>query len=152
MQHFPHRYRVSASAGETGDIELTAAALPAIASAPPAEFDGPGDRWSPETLLVAAVGDCLLLTFRAVARASRVPWTSLHCDVTGTLARVDSVTQFTAFDIRATLTIPPGTSAETAREAVERAERHCLVGNSLKAAITLTVDVEIAAPALVAAR
>jgi uncharacterized OsmC-like protein len=151
MQNFPHRYVVSASATEAGDVELTAAALPVIASAPPAEFDGPGTRWSPETLLAAAVGDCLLLTFRAVARASRVPWTSLRCDVAGTVARVDNVTRFTTFDIRARLDVPAATDADAARRALERAAKHCLVANSLTASINLTVDVTVDAPALAAA-
>jgi organic hydroperoxide reductase OsmC/OhrA len=151
MQNFPHRYVVSASAAETGDIDLTAAALPTIVSAPPAEFDGPGDRWSPETLLVAAVGDCLILTFRAVARASRVPWTTLRCDVAGTLARVDNVTRFTTFDVHARLSVPSATDPAVARQAVERAERHCLISNSLKATINLTIDVDVAAAALVGA-
>jgi organic hydroperoxide reductase OsmC/OhrA len=144
MQPFPHRYVVSASAAESGDIDVTAPALPAIVSAPPAEFDGPGDRWSPETLLIGAVGDCLVLTFRAVARASRVSWTSLRCDVAGTLARLDNVTQFTEFDVRARLTIPAGTDPLAARQALERAERRCLISNSLKASIHLDIQVDVA--------
>lgn len=151
MQNFPHRYVVSASACESGDVDLSAAALPVIVSAPPVEFDGPGDRWSPETLLAAAVGDCLVLTFRAVARASRVPWTALRCEVAGTLARVDNVTQFTAFDVRARLAVPPATDPGAARQALERAERRCLIANSLKATITLTIEVELASPPALAA-
>jgi organic hydroperoxide reductase OsmC/OhrA len=143
MHHFPHHYAVSASAAESGDIDVTASALPAIVSAPPLEFDGPGDRWSPETLLVGAVGDCLVLTFRAVARASRIAWTSLRCDVEGTLARVDNVTRFTEFDVRARLTIPAETDPAAARQALERAERHCLISNSLKAAVHLQIQVEV---------
>src|SRR5947207_6979951 len=81
---FPHVYTVNASATPDSDVELTAARLPFLHSAPPAEFGGPGDRWSPETLLTAAVGDCFLLTFRAVARAAKLPWTALECAVSGT--------------------------------------------------------------------
>ena len=144
MQSFPHRYVVTAAAADTGDVELTATALPRLASAPPIEFDGPGTRWSPETLLVAAVGDCLQLTFRAVARASRVEFTALRCDVAGTLSRVENVTRFTAFDIRARLTIPPTTDPDQARQALERAEQRCLISNSLKATVNLTIDIEVA--------
>jgi organic hydroperoxide reductase OsmC/OhrA len=145
MQSFPHRYVVTAAAADTGDVELTATALPALPSAPPPEFDGPGTRWSPETLLVAAVGDCLQLTFRAVARASHVAFSALRCEVAGTLSRVDNVTRFTAFDIRARLTIPPATDPAQARQALERAERRCLITNSLNATVNLTIDLEVAA-------
>ena len=65
MHPFPHNYGVSAHATPVSDVAIEGATLPSIQSAPPAEFGGPGDRWSPETLLVAAVADCFILTFRA---------------------------------------------------------------------------------------
>ena len=67
MQAFPHEYTVDGRAFPRGDITLDSDRLPALCAAPPPEFDGPGDRWSPETLLVAAVSSCYVLTFRAVA-------------------------------------------------------------------------------------
>jgi uncharacterized OsmC-like protein len=144
MEPLPHHYLVRAFGEDTGDIVLSARSLPTLASAAPAEFDGPGTRWSPETLLVAAVGDCLQLTFRAVARASRVAFVSLHCEVTGTLARVDQVARFTAFEIRARLAIPPGTDPEQARRALERAEQRCVISNSLTATVNLNIEIEVA--------
>ena len=141
MQDFPHHYSAHASAGVDADVTLTSAGIPAIPTASPAEFGGPGDRWSPETLLVAAVADCFVLTFRAVARASKLPWTALHCGVTGTLDRVDRVTQFTAFDLRAELCVPPGTDDQLARRSMDRAERACLVANSMKAPVHLHMQV-----------
>lgn len=64
MEEYPHHYRVAASTGSEGDVNLTSSELDPILSAPPAEFDGPGDLWSPETLLVAAVADCFILSFK----------------------------------------------------------------------------------------
>jgi organic hydroperoxide reductase OsmC/OhrA len=100
-------------------------------SAPPAEFGGPGDQWSPETLLVASVADCFILTFRAIARASKFDWVSLECTVDGTLERIDRVTQFTGFAVKATLTVPAGADSARATLLMEKAERGCLVTNSL---------------------
>ncbi|MEE9159021.1 MAG: OsmC family peroxiredoxin, partial [Gammaproteobacteria bacterium] len=77
MQSFPHRYKIVAAAGPDGDISLASDGLDPISSAPPVEFGGSGNRWSPETLLVAAVGDCFVLSFRAIARASELSWMSL---------------------------------------------------------------------------
>ncbi|HZR25427.1 MAG TPA: OsmC family protein [Vicinamibacterales bacterium] len=141
MQAFPHHYAVSATAAIDGDVELTSGALRALRSASPAEFDGPGDQWSPETFLVGAVADCFVLTFRAVARASKLPWASLECDVIGTLDRIERVTQFTTFEIRARLEVPAGTDADVARRALDKAEHNCLISNSLKAAIHLEPEV-----------
>ena len=144
MRALPHHYAVEASGSATGDVELNADGLPTLRSASPIPFDGPGDRWSPETLLVAAVGDCLILTFRAVARASGFAWTSLECDVTGTLDRIERTTRFVGFDVRARLQVPSGTDPDRARQVLEKAERSCLISNSLSGAIHLIPTIDVA--------
>jgi peroxiredoxin-like protein len=143
MQPFPHHYTIVAQAGTHGDITLEGDRLPSLLSAAPAEFDGPGDRWSPETLLVAAVSDCFILTFRAIAAASKLTWISVACDVTGTVDRVDRVTQFTAMELRARLRVPPGTDQEVAHRLLAKAEQSCLVSNSLKFRPHLDTVVEV---------
>ena len=143
MQPFPHHYTISAAAGQDGDISLNGERLPRLASAPPAEFEGPGDRWSPETLVVAAVADSFVLTFRAIANASRFRWMALTCDAAGTLDRVERTTQFTAFSVHALLDVPAGTDEAQARRLLEKAEHGCLIANSLKAASHLDAYVEV---------
>ena len=150
MREFPHHYSVSAVAHPEGEVILKGEHLPALATAPPVEFDGPGNRWSPETLMAAAVADCFALTFRGIARVSRLPWTALTCHVTGTLDRVDRITQFTGFSIDALVQVPAGTSAEQARRALDRAEQTCLIANSLKGSSHLEAVVEVAEGELVA--
>jgi organic hydroperoxide reductase OsmC/OhrA len=146
MHPLPHRYTVTAAGDATGEVGMVAPRLAAVPCASPEEFGGPGDRWSPETLLVGAVGDCLILTFRAVAAASRLPWTALRCRVSGTLDRIDRRTQFTAFDVEARREIPAGGDADRARLLLAKAEQNCLIANSLKGRIELQVDVVVAAP------
>jgi len=143
MQEFPHHYRASAQARAEGEVRLESPRLVAIASSPPSEFGGPGDRWSPETLLCAAHADCFVLGFRAVARASKLAWSSLRCEVEGTLDRVERVTQFTAFTVRAVLTLPAGSDVERARSLLEKAEKVCLISNSLKAPAVLEAKIEV---------
>ena len=142
MKSFPHEYAVTAVGSSDGDLALRADRLPVLHSAPPPEFGGPGDRWSPETLLVAAVADCFVLTFRGVARALELPWISLHCEASGTLDRVERVPQFTRFRLRVHLSVLEGTSQELARRALEKAEHGCLITNSLKATSELETAVE----------
>jgi organic hydroperoxide reductase OsmC/OhrA len=132
MHPFPHRYSVEAAANVDGDVTLDSERLTSIPSAPPVEFGGPGDRWSPETLLVAAVADCFVLTFRAIAGVSKFPWLSLACDVTGTVDRVDRIAQFTQLDVRARLKVPAGARVDQAIRMLAKAEETCLVTNSLK--------------------
>jgi organic hydroperoxide reductase OsmC/OhrA len=146
MEPFPHRYSASATAGATGDITVESADLPPLATAAPAEFGGPGDRWSPETLLIASVADCFILTFRAVARATRLPYVSLRCEAAGTLDRVDRVTSFTSFDLRAHLVVPAEVEADDARRALLKSEEQCLITSSLRGACRLEIEIEAVEP------
>ena len=143
MQDFPHHYKVAATAADTGNVELSSAGLAAIASAPPAEFGGPGDQWSPESLLVAAVADCFVLSFRAIARASKLDWTSLSCNVIGTLDRVERKPQFTAFEVTAELVVPAGTDEAKTQRILQKSEDACLITNSLIADSHLVATVSI---------
>ncbi len=145
MKPLPHLYTVRAVGAGSGALDLQSEGAPPLPSAAPAEFGGPGDLWSPETLLVGAVADCFILTFRAVARAGKLEWLRLECATEGTLARVDGTTCFTRFASHATLTVPPGTDAAKAKDLLERSERGCLVANSLKGERTLRVTIVEAA-------
>ena len=141
MQSFPHHYRVAAAADSDGDVSLSSEGLASIPSAPPTEFGGSGDRWSPETLLVAAVAGCFILSFRAIARASKLPWSSLAAEVEGTLDRQDGATRFTEFVVRAKLRLPEEANKERAHRILEKAEETCLITNSLSG--TTHLDAEI---------
>ena len=145
MQDFPHQYRVSAGAKNSGNVVLSSDGVADLPSAAPAEFGGPGDQWSPESLLVASVADCFILSFRAIAQASRLDWDSLSCNVDGTLDRIDRVTQFTGFKVSATLHVPLGSNEENAQRLLEKAEHACLITNSLKAESELEATVHVAA-------
>ena len=143
MQNLPHHYTVAAMAHPEENVTLTSPGLPPMASAPPAEFGGPGDHWSPETLLVAAVADCFILTFKAIARASKMDWTGLSCDVTGTLDRVDRVSRFTEFKLHAVLDVPQGTDRDKAMRLLEKSEQACLITNSMNSEIHLDAEVRV---------
>jgi len=142
MQEYPHLYVATAEGSADGVIDPGSPGLENIPVMAPAEFGGPGDRWSPETLLVASVANCFILTFRAVARASEFDWNSLSCKVVGVLNRVDRVTRFTEFQISVTLRLPPGSDWHKAYRIAEKSESVCLVTNSLNGDKTLEVDIE----------
>jgi uncharacterized OsmC-like protein len=77
---------------------------------------------------------------------SRFSWLSLECSATGTVDRVDRVTQFTALEVRAHLRLPAGANADQARRLLAKAEEACLVTNSLKVRPHLEAVVEIDEP------
>ncbi len=144
MQDLPHNYLVSAVAEADGNIALKSEDLPQLVSAPPAQFGGPGDQWSPEHLLVAAAADCFILTFRAIARASKLEWNSLEATADGVLERVERVTKFTSITINATLKVPAGTDESKAQRLLQKSEDACLITNSMTAETHLAATIIMA--------
>jgi organic hydroperoxide reductase OsmC/OhrA len=145
MQDLPHNYVVTATAQAESPVALSSNGLPDLVTGPPAEFGGPGDIWSPETLFIGSVSDCFILTFRAIARASKLPWSSLECAANGTLERVERSTKFTTIHIVASLQVPAGTDPDKARRLLEKAEANCLITQSMSATVHLEAEVIIEA-------
>ncbi len=143
MQDLPHHYRVTATGEPAGTVNVASPGLDDLATAAPAEFGGPGDLWSPETLFAAAIADCFVLSFRAVARASRLTWRSLQCDVEAVLERVDGTTRFTRVNLAAELLLPADGDGKRARRLLEKAEQGCLITNSLTADTRLETVVRL---------
>jgi organic hydroperoxide reductase OsmC/OhrA len=141
MKPLPHVYDVKLAGGPTGHATVSTPGVPDMLSAPPLDFGGPGDVWSPEHLLMAAVETCFLFTFRSVARASKVEFTSLELSGEGTVDRKDGVTRFTEIVLRPRLTLPAGADRERALRALEKSEKACLVSASLSTPIRLEPEI-----------
>ena len=144
MEPFPHHYTVTASGDKAdGHITVTASDLPDLTTNAPSEFGGPGNQWSPESLLMAAVADCFILTFRAIAQESRLQWDQIQCQATGTLDRIDRKPQFTNIQLHITITPQGDTSEERVQRILEKAEEGCLITNSLSATVSMTSDIKL---------
>lgn len=144
MQEFPHHYHASAIA-EGDVVRVSSPELVNIETAAPVEFGGPGHRWSPETLFTAAIANCFVLTFKAVARASKLSWTGILCDVETTLDRVERYTMFTRATVKVKLTIDNPDEVKRAEQILQKAETNCLVSNSLKTEIRLEPEIAVTA-------
>src|SRR5690625_4765296 len=143
MQSFPHQYQVNAVGGVDGTVAVDSPGLATLETTAPPEFDGPAGYWSPETLLTGAVANCFVLSFRAVAQASKFEWKQLTVKIDAVLDRVEKVTRFTRFTINARLTVPEGSNLERAKTLLEKAERVCLISNSLTSEIKLVPEVVV---------
>jgi organic hydroperoxide reductase OsmC/OhrA len=148
---YPHVYSVAGHADAAGHVQTIADGLPTLLVAPPIEFGGPGNLWSPETMLCAAIADCLILTFRAVSRQSKLNWVSIDCRVEGVLERAGGISRFTRFTSNVTLIIPPTADQTLARRVVEKSEQSCLVANSLSSLRELRIQIRTAAAGAVRA-
>jgi peroxiredoxin-like protein len=138
----PHRYHVRLAGGPSGHAQLSAGRMPPLHSAPPADYGGPGDAWSPEHLLLASVQSCFLFTFRAIARLSRLEFEHLDVDAEGTVDRDAGVTRFTEIVLRPRLTVAAGVDHERAVKVLENTERKCLIAASLSVPVRLEVKVQ----------
>ncbi len=141
MKPLPHVYRALLSGSPEGYAPVRAEGLPDLRTNAPADFDGPGDAWSPELLLMAAVEACFLFTLRAVARASKVEWTSLELSAEGTLDRKDGAMRFVEIVLRPRLTVPAGTDHERAMRVLEKSEKGCLISASLSTPVRLEAEI-----------
>jgi organic hydroperoxide reductase OsmC/OhrA len=145
MKPLPHSYEVALSGGPAGYAKLSTEGVPALSSAPPKDFDGPGDAWSPEHLLLASVLACFMFTFRAVARGSNFDFLSLDLTGCGTVDRQDGVTRFTGIVLKPRLVLPNGTDPERASRVLEKGKTACLVTASLSVPVRLEAEILAAA-------
>ena len=143
MKPLPHTYDVELTGGPSGYATLSVAGVPDVATAPPRDFDGPGDAWSPEHLLLAAVEACFLFTLRAVAQASRLEFISLELSGQGTVDRRDGRMRFTEIVLRPRLRLRDNADEDKARRIVEKSEKGCLVTASLAVPVRLEPEIVI---------
>jgi peroxiredoxin-like protein len=141
MKPLPHRYEVRIAGGPEGHATLKSAGVPDLRTAPPIDFDGPGDAWSPEHLLLAAVEACFLLTFRAIAAASRIEFASMVVEGEGIVDRREGVTRFTEIVLRPRVTLPAGADWVRVKNALQKAEQTCLISASLDTPIRLEPEI-----------
>lgn len=141
MQPLPHHYHVQAQASADSLVHLNSGELATLESAPPVQFGGDGKHWSPEELLLAAVADCFILSFKAVATGSNFSWENLTCAVEGVLEREGRVTRFTRYILTVALTCGAEADKEKAQKLLEKAESVCLVSSSLNGEFELKTEI-----------
>lgn len=137
-----HRYRATAhwSAHHTGLVEAEDIPRTINFSAPP-EFDGEPGLWTPEHLLVAALGTCFASAFRAVAQASNLEVVALETAVEGVLTKGQSGFSFTSFTLKPKLTVAREEDRGKAGRLLAKAEHVCLVSRSLNGRVVMQPEV-----------
>ncbi len=142
--NYHHFYTANASASPEGNVTLDIDGLQSMESAAPKEFGGPGGQWSPEDLLSAAVADCFVLSFRAIAAMSRFSYKEIKCTATGELDKAETGVQFVGFKVSATLVVDADADQERAASLLKKAKAACFITNSLKATAELETQIDVA--------
>jgi peroxiredoxin-like protein len=132
----------------TGERRTTVRAMgtPVLDVSSPPEFQGQEGMWTPETLFVASVGTCFVLTFLAIAQLSRLPIADLRVSARGRLEKVEGAGyQMTEILIQPVLRVRSESDRERAERLLEKAERNCFISNSIRATVRLEPEVIVAA-------
>ena len=138
---FPHHYAVALSWTSGDQSEITAGSRPPIPGGPPAEFDGTDlSRWSPEHLVLAALSQCLMLTWIALNKRAAIPLQGWNSEGASTLDKTAAGLVFTEFRLKIRLSVT-AERVEEARRLLDAAKKHCIVANSLKTPVTLEASV-----------
>lgn len=125
--------------------DLSAPNLPDLIIDAPPEFKGHEGFWTPEHLFVASVNSCFMTTFVAIAENSKLDFVSLRIGANGKLEKVDGQGfMITEIILRPRLVLREARDAERALRILEKAERNCLISNSVKTKVTLQPEVTIA--------
>lgn len=125
--------------------EVSGLKLPALQVATPPDFGGHEGFWSPEQCFVAAVNACVMSTFLAIAQLSKLSFETYEAEASGKLDKPEGqVMQFTEITIRPKLVVTHSKDLERAGRLLEKAEKQCLVSNSIKAVVHLEPQVTAA--------
>lgn len=126
--------------------ELSASGLPRLHVDAPPEFKGHEGSWTPEHLFVGAVNSCFMTTFLAIAENSKLDFVSFKAAAEGKLEKREgqgfSITEIV---LRPQLAIRNARDAERAARILEKAEKHCLISNSIKTEVHLEPKIEVIA-------
>lgn len=145
MEPLPHRYTATATGGPEGPVPVSTDGRPTIETSRPAAFGGDAERWSPEELLMGAVADCFVLTFRALAAREALEWRHLTCDAEGRLERDRGQLRFHDIMLTAEVIVPTEAARADAMRCLDEAEQRCLVTASLEARVQLNHQVTVSA-------
>ena len=127
-----HKHRIKAwwTSGRTGIANCDSSPSALHFTAPP-QFGGMEGRWTPEDLLLAAIGSCFATTFRVLAEYSRLPYSDLEVEVAGTVQKAPSGYIFSEIVTRPVLTAALGTDHERAVLLLHKAQDLCLITRAL---------------------
>lgn len=121
--------------------DLRAPVLPELRIDAPPEFKGHDGVWTPEHLFVASVNSCFMTTFLAIAENSKLDFISFKAGATGRLEKMERGFAMTEITLHPKLVIKNAGDFERANRILEKAEKHCLISNSIKSETRVEAEI-----------
>lgn len=140
-----HKYQVDLKYINERKGEISSPVLnQKIEVATPPEFPkGMPGIWSPEHLFTAAVSSCFMTTFLAIAENSNLEFNGLDCPAEGVLGKTEGKFAMTEIILRPGVTIANEADREKAEKIMIKAEKACLISNSITSVVHLEPTVHI---------
>ncbi len=114
----------------------------------PVEFQGEPGLWTPEHLLVAALGTCFVTTMRVISEKSKLEIAGLEVFVEGVLEHLEGGFRFTKFFLSPKLKIVREEDRQLAARLLDKAEHVCLISRSLKGEIAMRPEILVEEPVM----
>lgn len=138
-----HLYRTEVEWTGERHGQLRAPTLPKLEVDAPPEFKGHEGVWTPEHLFVASVNSCFMTTFLAIAENSKLEVVKFSTDAEGTLENVKGQgLVISHITLRPKVIVKNSHDAERALRIFEKAEKHCLIANSIRTKTRLEPQVD----------
>ncbi len=139
-----HTYTTAVEWTKEKRAALSSRGLPTIEVATPPNFPGGHEGiWSPEHLYTAAAEVCLMTTFLSFAERANLDFLSYKSEADGILDKVEKSLLMTRIHIKPTITVASEADRAEALKLIERAERYCLISNSIKSEVTIEPTVVV---------
>lgn len=139
-----HTYTTSVTYSEQRKGVLSSDGLSSFEVASPPQFpSGHEGIWSPEHLYVASAEICLMTTFLSIAEKSRLEFVEYSSEAVGTLETIEKGMLMTKIVIRPKVVIRDENKKERALLLLQKAEKYCLISNSMKTEVTIEPLVEV---------
>ncbi len=133
-----HTYRTAVEWTKQRRAALSSALLPTLEVATPPQFPGGHEGiWSPEHLFTAAAEVCLMTTFLSLAEKANLVFKSYKSEAEGTLEKVEKGMLMSKIHIKPTVVIDDESQREKTLQLLEKAEKYCLISNSMKTEVTI---------------
>lgn len=123
---------LQARLSENGCIEV---------ATPPEFLEDMHGIWSPEHLYTASVASCFMTTFLAVAENFKLEFSSFLCRAIGKLDYLDGRLAMTEVTVQPEVSIKKLSQENLTIRVMEKAEKACLISNSIKTSVIMTPPV-----------
>jgi organic hydroperoxide reductase OsmC/OhrA len=144
---FPHQYSASIRRTFASRARVEAPPRASLHGGPSSAFDGDVSSWSPEHLVLSALGLCMLTTFEAFAARDGIELLDWDARADGTVERTPEGLMFTSIVLSIDMAITG--DLDRVETTLDDAKQYCLVLNSLRVPVVVEANIRTPEPRVV---